>query len=81
MKTKQKQVYEYFKQQGYGADVPIIELYDNVVRPQAPKSLKGNVRYAQQRLGPFISILNKHLTGEKIVPGEARQTYRIIQKD
>lgn len=56
-------------------DVAIWTLY-SAVFPQAPTIQPIQ---QQQKLGPYISRLNRRLRGERIavVPGVARRTYRL----
>ena len=60
---------------GYGVDVSIDRMYEATMGQG-----KGNMplRKAQMHLGAVVSRVNKKTTtGEKIIPGDLKHTYRL----
>lgn len=59
-------------------DVPLIDLY-GIIFTDLPD--EEQLRHAQQRLGPYITRLNRRLKGAKqaVRPGASRRTYRLTR--
>lgn len=71
---RQQELYDLLVGKG---DVPILELYEKL---QGPAEHAGDVRYAQQWLGPNISRMNRRLAARKlqVKPGRMKSTYALI---
>lgn len=74
----QKRAYETMCQHGFDIDVSISRLW-SAVHGQRPPSHMSN-RDMQQKLGPLVARINAKLEATKIVPGNLKQTYRIIKR-
>lgn len=60
-------------------DIPIASIYETVYGPQGPTfMLLTSNRSMQQQLGPLLARINRKLKEQKIVPGNIKQTYRLI---
>lgn len=57
-------------------DVPVLDLYRAM---GGPAERGGDVRYAQQYLGGYITKLNRRLQARKIrvIPGRLKNTYTL----
>lgn len=71
--ARENELYGYFGL--YDVDVPIAEMHDKLY-PEGDT----DGRTPQQRLGALISRINKKLTGERIVPGNLKRTYRLTRQ-
>lgn len=73
---RELELYEFIRLHGYEKDVKIAAIHDklysdtNDTLPRTP----------QQRVGAIISKVNKKLSGERITPGELKQTYRLTAR-
>jgi hypothetical protein len=57
---------------GVVPDVSIVQCYSTVYAGRL-----ASIRDMQQKLGPLISRINKHIAPQRIVPGERKRTYRL----
>lgn len=72
--------YTLFSQLRGKQDVPIVDLYATVYPQDDMFAAPRTPRTMQQKLAPLIQRVNAKLNVTKIVPGEARRTYRLIDK-
>ena len=91
---KKKLAWRYLREYMFankGADVSI-EIMWHVIKAHKPKAgnytppvnlLKrdGKIyRYTQQYVGVYVSHLNARMDMHKIIPGELKRTYRLVDK-
>ena len=74
----QQRVYDRFCLAGMDDDIAISTLYISFYRKQVTRAT--TTRQMQQQLGPLIARINAKLEATKIVPGNLKQTYRIIKR-
>lgn len=74
----QKRAYDSVCLHGFDVDIPIVRLWV-AVHGQNPPSHYSN-RDMQQKLAPLFRRINEKLAAVKIVPGELKQTYRIVKR-
>jgi len=75
MKTRAEIVLEVLREHGKDTDVAIVVLYERMTNRDYETVGK---RGAQQAVGSTVHRINKRLKGEKIVVGNGRHTYRIV---
>lgn len=74
----QKHVFDCICLYGYDTDVPISRLWVSVYGQNPPSHFTN--RNMQQKLAPLFRRVNEKLSASKIVPGELKQTYRIVKR-